>query len=115
MTPAQETKLHTATTWIPLAQLIGAVVFMSGLVWWISNERSEIHTRITTVSNDVQRLTGVVEKLTDAISKPNSQAFTRNDWINDCLRMQIMNPSWRCPYAEVFNGNASNHTKVIGQ
>lgn len=110
MTPEQDMKLRTATTWIPLAQFFGAVVFACGLVWWISNERSEIHNRVTQVSNDVQRLTVTVDKLVETISKPNSMAFSRQEWIMDCLRMQIANPSWKCPYADV---NGSSHTKVM--
>lgn len=114
MTPAQETKLNTATTWIPLAQLITIVLFSCGLVWWISNERSEIHSRITTVSNDVRSIAVTVDKLADAIAKPNSTAFSRQDWVMDCLRMQILNPSWKCPYAEM-GAAGSNHTKGVLQ
>jgi hypothetical protein len=100
MSPEQELKLRTATTWIPLS-LVGAVVglFVYG-AWTLSNERSQIYGQIGQVSNDVKALTATVNKLADAYSKPNNLAFTRQDWIMDCLRAQIANPSWKCIYAE---------------
>lgn len=106
MTPEQETKLRTATTWIPLAQFFGAVLFVAAFVWWTANERSGIHGRIDQVSNDVTRLAKLVENLTESINKPNNQAFSRQEFIMDCLRTQIANPSWKCIYADPSSSHA---------
>lgn len=100
MSPEQELKLRTATTWIPLslvAVIVGSLVYGA---WTLSNERSQIYGQIGQVSADVKSLANTVDKLTEAIAKPNNLAFSRQDWIMDCLRAQIANPNWKCIYAE---------------
>jgi hypothetical protein len=100
MSPEQELKLRTATTWIPLslvAVIVGSLVYGA---WTLSNERSQIYGQINQVSSDVKSLAETVKSLTETITKPNNLAFSRQDWIMDCLRTQIANPAWKCIYSE---------------
>lgn len=110
MTRDQELKLRTATTWIPLTLVGSIVILVMYATWALSNERAQIYGQIAQVSQDVQSLAKSMQTLTETVTKPNSLAFSRNDWIMDCLRMQIANPNWRCPYAAV-----SDHAKTVVQ
>lgn len=100
MSPEQELKLRTATTWIPLT-LVGTIIatVIYG-TWVLSTERSQIYGQIGRISDDVKALTETVNTLAQTISKPNNLTFTRQDWIMDCLRTQIANPAWKCIYSE---------------
>lgn len=109
MTPDQELKLKTATTWIPLGLVATIVATLVYAAWTLSNERSQIYSQIGQVSADVKSVAATVEKLVETVSRPNSLAFTKQEWIMDCLRAQIANPAWKCIYAEP----ASIHTKTI--
>lgn len=88
--------------------ILGVIIYGT---WTLSNERSQIYGQIGMVSNDVKALAATVKQLTDAISKPNSQNLTRQEWIMDCLRMQIANPNWKCIYAEP----GMNYVKGLAQ
>lgn len=108
MTPQQEVRLNTATTWLPLT-LVGGIIGVAIYgAWALSTERSTIYGQIGQVSAEVRALTANVQRLTDAIGRPDSNSFTRQEWIMDCLRAQILNPNWSCPYGP----SVSVHTKT---
>lgn len=106
MTPAQETKLNVATTWVPVTLVVSIV----GLAIWaalaLSGERAAIYKQIDQVSANVNNLASTVQRLTEAIGRPDSSGMSRDQWIMDCLRLQIANPTWTCIY-----GPTSTHAK----
>lgn len=113
MTPEQEIKLRSATTWIPLTIVVGLISTVIYGTWALSQERAQIYGQINQINTNVQSLAATVEKLTEAIAKPNSLAFTRHDWIMDCLRTQIANPTWKCIYSDAQHANGSEHAKGL--
>jgi hypothetical protein len=100
MTPAQETRLNAATTWLPLTLVASVVAIVVWGTWSLSSERTQIYARIDQVSNPVQSLTTTVGQLADVIGKPNAGAYTKQDFILDCLRSEIANANWKCIYSD---------------
>lgn len=96
----QELKLRTATTWIPLT-LVGTIVaVIMYATWTLSTERSQIYGRIDQVSNDVKAVIATVNRLAEIVNRTNPDILTQTDWKIDCLRLQILNPSWKCIYSD---------------
>jgi outer membrane murein-binding lipoprotein Lpp len=109
MTPAQETRLNAATTWVPLTLVASVVAIVVWGTWSLSSERTQIYARIDQISSQVQSLTTTVGQLADVIGKPNTGAYTRQDFILDCLRSEIANPNWKCIYSGVNVSSVARH------
>jgi len=106
MTPDQEVKLKTATTWIPLTLVVSIIGLVVYATWVLSQERSQIYGQIGQVSADVKGLSENVKDLAIAINRPNATTMTKQEWMLDCLRLQIANPNWTCLYSA-----SSTHAK----
>ncbi len=100
LSAAQELKLKTATTWIPLTLVASIIAIVMYSTWVLSNERAALYGRIDQVSIDVKNVTLTVNKLAELVNRTNPDIFTRTDWVIDCLRLQIANPNWKCVYSE---------------
>jgi len=106
MTPAQETRLNAATTWVPLTLVASVVAVVVWGTWSLSSERTQIYARIDQISSQVESLTTTVGQLADVIGKPNAGAYTKQDFILDCLRSEIANANWKCVYSGVSESEA---------
>lgn len=107
MTPSQEFKLNAATTWVPATLVFTFIGFAIWGTWQFSAERSAIYQRfgdqdgrIERVNESIRSLAEAVRGLNENLGRPNTVNVTRHQLLIDCLRSQILNPSWKCLYNE---------------
>lgn len=99
MTPKEETIVKAGSVWFPAAMVVSMILGVVYFTSLVSTERASINGRIDTISENVKQLTINVSQLANAVHNPSRDGYTKQQWIVDCLRAQIINPTWKCPYA----------------
>lgn len=92
-------KITSRNIFFNVTTVITLLVFFVGMTWYLSQEKHSIDGRIAQNAQKIDILIDKVNSLVRTIENPNRQGFTRQTWINECLRHQIINPTWRCGYA----------------
>lgn len=97
--------LRAGSLWFPLAMVVAIIGFVITLTWVLSSERNQIYGRIDTLAGTMQALangqtalTATVERIASRIGTPDQNSLTRQQWLIECLQMQISNVGWFCPY-----------------
>ena len=103
MTRDEHSKLNVAGLWFPATMVGSILVFFIYFTWTIASERSAVHSRIDQVSQSVENLTSTVDRLARLIERGSGNFLTRDEWVTECLQMQVANADWKCPYAASGN------------
>lgn len=98
MTPGEAKALNVGTIWFPLGMVIALGSFLVWFTWSASGERSQINNRIDNLSASVESLANTVKAILARSGQPDAGVVTRSQFIIDCLQMQVLNPTWKCPY-----------------
>ena len=90
--------LRAGSIWFPLATVVS---MMAAVIWCtqlVVSEKSKIDVKIDNLSAAVQSLSDTVKTLVLSRGKLDGDYVTRQQWLIDCLQLQILNPTWRCVY-----------------
>lgn len=98
MTPSETKAFNIGTVWLPMGMVVAIASALVWFTWSASAERVNINNRIDTLSVSVQSLANSVKSIVERAGTPDASVVTRSQFIIDCLQMQVLNPSWRCPY-----------------
>lgn len=103
------TSINSLTINVTLAAVL--VIAIVGFALTLSQAWNGVNSRIDKIETSLLSLGVTIKKLSDVVEVKTSSRYTKEDHVRECLKQQILNPSWRCPYApQVINFDANWQT-----
>lgn len=98
MTPEEVKITRAGTLWFPLAMVVSIVIFGVVSAWVASAEKSRIDNKFDILTSNVRDLSSSIDRIVAKIGTPDTDGITRQQWLIECLQLQILNQGWKCPY-----------------
>lgn len=98
---AENTYVPLALTALMCAATAAAVVYYfqdrSSIDEQIREQGLEINRRVDTVATTVDKLASSIDTLSKSMVNRTEDRFYRQDMVNTCLRLMILNKGFKCP------------------
>lgn len=96
MSPEEQRMLKVGSLYVPMVMVVSMILAAIYFTFVVSTERAKIYSEINSVKQSIHILTTNLNKFIEATGEGR---FTKERYINECLRQQILNPNWKCRYA----------------
>lgn len=96
---ADERRLDVRNIWMNAATIVAVVGMAIYFTWALSGERTLIYAQIGDNAEKIDRLAKSIDQLVTKLDSGTEKRFTKEAWMIECLRHQILNPDWKCEYA----------------